>query len=223
MTTPTRISQQSRTKGKKIQVGDDSDFIDILNNLDSLYKDIIQSKPNLTPQQKTMMEQDIKKWLTDLVKLLGPNIMVAGGEPLQVDSIVEEPFDEALENEAKMWDLRSREALKKDILERKAIPAQIDPLIQKADALQSYTANNAVFDTDNEDSDEQSLDTELPTEIKKEFKDSLELLVGLQKVFLLFSKYICLLTYYLYFCQKGNTSTIITVGPSTETYRFETG
>ncbi|CAO3585813.1 unnamed protein product [Absidia cylindrospora] len=114
---------------------------------------------------------------------LGANLVLPGGEPLPFETLLQEPENKDLTNNRKKWEMKLRDALRRNIQDRKEMTNEIDDLIKKAIDFQSAEVTQGTFDdqSDNELDDLPSLDPKLQEDLKKEFSDSLDILINIQK------------------------------------------
>ncbi|ORZ10829.1 hypothetical protein BCR42DRAFT_422109 [Absidia repens] len=164
-------------------VSDSNEYIGILNTIAEMSREVINGNDNFSSHDKELATEDMKKHIMTLAHSLGANLRLPNGEPLPIETLLKEPENKDLTNDRKEWEMKSRDALRRNIQDRKEMTNKIDDLIKKAIDFQSAEVMHGTFDdqSDNELDDLPPLDPKLQEDMKKEFTDSLDLLINIQK------------------------------------------
>ncbi|KAI9302599.1 hypothetical protein BJ944DRAFT_269702 [Cunninghamella echinulata] len=167
---------------QKIDTNDSQDFIHVMNNIISAYKETTKTlceADNISATHQEKIEAEIDSWVRDLIKIAGENVTVQGKD-IKIDSLLNEKDDENLAKEEKQLELKAREALSTLIHKRKNASNEIMPMLEEIEKIKSHALDNITFEQPTEDT---KLVDKMPDtkEMESEYEDSMKLLSELQK------------------------------------------
>ncbi|CAO3649976.1 unnamed protein product [Cunninghamella blakesleeana] len=167
---------------KKIEMDNVQDFIHVMNNVISNYKESTKNiceEDNISPKNQERIQTEIDSWVKDLIKMVGSNISIQG-EDINTEALLREPDDDNLAIEEKRLELQARETLAKVLHKRKDVSSELMPMLEEIEKIKSYQVDNITFSDliENTNKDENIPDIK---EMETEYEDSMKLVSELQK------------------------------------------